>query len=102
MNTEQISYEQMRDKGAALRTSANNLQSILEQLKVVVGRIGSEDTWKSKAATDFVNKFNNLSAKFPDFIAKVNDCAAFIDSSVNAYETSDQKLGNIANENLDS
>ncbi len=102
MNQEKISYEQMRDKAASLRTSANNLQAIFDQVKVEIGKIGVEDTWKSNAATEFVNKFNTLSAKFPDFITKVNDCATFIDNTVNAYETSDQKIGNSANEYLNS
>ena len=102
MNQEKISYEQMRDKATSLRTSANKLQVIFDQAKVEIGKLGTEDTWKSQAADQFVEKFNGLAAKFPDFITKVNDCATFIDNTVNAYETSDQKIGQSANEYLNS
>ena len=102
MNQEKISYEQMRDKAGSLRSSANKLQAVFDQVKVEIGKLGTEDTWKSAAATEFIEKFNTLAAKFPDFITKVNDCATFIDNTVNAYETSDQKIGQSANEYLNS
>ena len=102
MNQEKISYEQMRAKADSLRTSANNLQGIFDQVKVEIGKLGTEDTWKSDAATEFVNKFNSLAGKFPDFIQKVRDCATFIDTSVEAYEASDAKIGQSADEYLNS
>ena len=56
MNQEKISYEQMRTKADSLRTSANKLQGIFDNVKVEIGKIGTEDTWKSTAATEFVNR----------------------------------------------
>lgn len=102
MNQEKISYEQMRTKADSLRTSANKLQGIFDNVKVEIGKIGTEDTWKSTAATEFVNKFNSLAGKFPDFIQKVRDCATFIDTTVEAYETSDTRMGQSADQNLSS
>ena len=102
MNQEKISYEQMRGKADSLRTSATKLQEIFDQVKVEISKLGTEDTWKSSAATEFINKFNSLSGKFPDFIQKVRDCATFIDNSVEGYETADSKIGQSANEYLNS
>ena len=102
MNGEKISYEQARAKADSLRKSAGMLQNVFDQVKSEISKIGTEDTWKSNAATEFVNKFNSLSAKFPDFIEKVQDCATFIDNTVEAYESSDNRIGQSADEYLNS
>ena len=99
---EKISYEQARSKADSLRKSAGILQNIFEEVKSEIGKIGTEDTWKSNAAIEFQNKFNSLAGKFPGFIEKVQDCATFIDTTVEAYETSDNKIGQSADEYLNS
>ena len=99
---EKISYEHARGKADSLRKSAATLENVFDEVKTEIGKIGTDDTWKSDAATEYLNKFNSLSAKFPDFIQKVQDCATFIDSTVDAYVTSDSKIGQSADEYLSS
>lgn len=99
---EKISYEQARAKADSLRKSAGTLENVFDEVKAEIGKLGVDETWKSDAATEYINKFNTLAAKFPDFIQKVQDCATFIDSTVDAYVTSDSKIGQSADEYLNS
>ena len=99
---EKISYEQARAKADSLRKSAGTLENVFDEVKAEIGKLGVDETWKSDAATEYINKSNTLAAKFPDFIQKVQDCATFIDSTVDAYVTSDSKIGQSADEYLNS
>ena len=101
-NLENINYEQMRATADSLRTSSNRLESIFAEVDNEMGKIGADETWKSRGATEFINKFNSLKVKFPDFVQKIKDFANYIDSTVERDISADTKIGQNANENLSS
>ena len=95
-----IDYEQAHGKADMLRTSANKLDDILNNVKAIMRNVGNDDTWSSAAATEVIETFNRFSAKFPSFIQKVREFATALDNSVETFETGDSQIKNSAGQRL--
>ena len=98
---EKLSYEQSREKANSITNSAKTLSDLLDRVDAVISKnVGSEDFWHGEDAEQYLANYRSLSAKFPDFVQKINDYATFINATVDAYEQTakqgSQSAGNLA------
>ena len=74
MNNTKISYEQLISLAEQLKTSSQNMESILNEIKILFNRIGNPDVWAGASAEAAKAKFNMLSSKFPEFYNATRKC----------------------------
>lgn len=87
-----LSYEQIRAAAARLKQNANNMQSLLNDVKSQMQKVNTEGVWKSQSAQKTYDTFEELSSKFPSFYEKVMSYADFLEKTVQAYEAADQAI----------
>lgn len=92
MDFSKLSYSQIRSASAELNTSANEMNSLLEEVKKLFAKIGQDGTWSGTAASTSKETFDALSVKFPEFYQAVSDCSKYLDSVVANYEAVDSAI----------
>lgn len=92
MEFSKLSYNQVESLAEQLNTSAGQMESLLNEIKVLFERIGTEDTWSGTAASTTKEEFDALSAKFPEFNQAITDCYKYLMSVVANYKAVDQAV----------
>ena len=89
MDFSKLSYEQVQSIADRLNTSATNMEGLLNDVKQLFENVGNENVWSGTAAANTKQQFDELSAKFPEFSAAVNDCYKYLLSVVENYKAVD-------------
>lgn len=89
MNSSKLSYDQIQTLAEQLHVSASSMESLLNEIKVLFERIGSDDIWSGAAAANAKETFDTLSAKFPEFSQAVDACYRYLISVVESYKNID-------------
>ena len=94
MNYSKISYEQLMSLAEQLRGASQNMESILNEVKVLFNRIGGSDVWSGTAASAARASFDQLAAKFPEFYSATSKCHTHLTSVVENYKRVDASISN--------
>lgn len=89
MDFSRLSYEQITDKAEQLNSSSQQMETILNEVKMLFNKVGTDDVWSGIAASATKEKFDVLAAKFPEFSQAVNDCYRYLLSVVENFREVD-------------
>lgn len=92
MDFSKLSYGQINSIAEQLSSSASQMESVLEEVKALFNKIGTEDVWSGTAASATKEKFDRLSAKFPEFSQAVEDCHKYLLQVVENYKAVDTSI----------
>lgn len=84
-----LSYSQIQALAEQLHSSSMNMESVLNEIKILFDKIGTEDVWSGTAASSTKEEFDTLSAKFPEFYQAIEDCYKYLLSVVETYKSVD-------------
>ena len=87
-----LSYSQIESLASQLNSSAQNMEGLLNEIKMLFERIGTDDVWSGTAANSTKAEFDVLSAKFPEFSQAINDCYTYLLSVVEEYKRVDATI----------
>ena len=88
-----ISYEEVEKIASDLRSRADKMQAILDDITLKVNEVHSE-AWHSSAAEVHLNEYNSLKSKYAVFYDKVISCADFLDKAVTAGREIESGIAN--------
>lgn len=89
MDFSRLSYGQITSTAEQLNNSSAQMESLLNEIKALFDKVGTDDVWSGTAASATKEKFDTLSAKFPEFSQAVNDCYKYLLSVVENYQNVD-------------
>ena len=89
MDFSKLSYGQIQSIADELKSSASQMESLLSEINGLFGKIGTDEVWNGTAAATTKARFDELSAKFPEFSKAVNDCSTYLVSAVENYQSVD-------------
>ncbi len=89
MDFSKLTYSQINSIAENLNSSSSQMESLLNEIKTLFGKIGTDDVWSGTAASTTKEEFDQLSAKFPEFSQAVNDCYKYLVSVVQNYQSVD-------------
>lgn len=89
MDFSKLSYSQVQSLADQLNSSSTAMESLLNEVKTLFAKIGTDDVWSGTAASSTKEQFDALSAKFPEFSNAVNDCYKYLVSVVENYKAVD-------------
>ena len=88
----QLSYVELSDIAGQLARSAQQMESILNDVKSQFNKVGSDDVWSGTAAAATKERFDTLSAKFPEFSKAVEECHAYLLTVVQNFQEADRAI----------
>lgn len=91
MNNSRILYDQVLTLAGQLKTSAQNMESVLNEVKTLLNRVGS-DAWSGNSANIAKERFDALVAKFPEFYNVTGQCYEHLTSVVEGYKNMDNMI----------
>lgn len=96
MSAIKLSYSELETIANQLKSSSEAMNEILSGVKVEFSKIGDEETWSGTAASETKVVFDELSAKFPEFVQAVDDCYNYLIGTVipNYQAVEDEIRGN--------
>ena len=89
MDFSRLSYGQITSLAEQLNNAASQMETTLNEVKTLFNKVGTDDVWSGTAASATKEKFDMLSAKFPEFSQAVNDCYKYLLSVVENYQAVD-------------
>ena len=92
MDFSRLSYGQITSLAEQLNNSSSQMETTLEEIKTLFNKVGTDDVWSGTAASATKEKFDTLSAKFPEFSQAVNDCYKYLLSVVENYQAVDTSV----------
>ena len=92
MDFSKLSYSEMLQVSSKLKSNAQRMQEILDSVNAEFNKIGEDGTWSGDAANKAKGEFDELKAKFPDFINAVEETSAYIAKVVADYQAADAAL----------
>ena len=92
MDFSRLSYGQITSIAEQLNSSSAQMESLLNEIKALFDKVGTDDVWSGTAASATKEKFDTLSAKFPEFSQAVNDCYKYLLSGVENYKAVDNAV----------
>lgn len=92
MDFSKLSYADIRTTANNLRTKANSMSNILDNVKTQFNKIGTDNVWSGTAASQTKDEFDKLSEKFHTFHEAVTSCANYLDQMVENYESVDRAV----------
>ena len=92
MDFSKLSYGQIEGIANQLNEKATQMESLLEEIKALFNKIGTDDVWNGTAASKTKEEFDRLSAKFPEFSSVISDCYKHLLSVVETYKSVDTKI----------
>lgn len=87
-----LTYGQIQAISTNLQSYSTQMQSILEEVKMLFSKIGTDDVWSGTAAGSTKAEFDRLSAKFPEFYQAVETCCKYLNNVVANYQAVDQQV----------
>ena len=94
MNFEKISYEQLESLAGELNTASQRMQDTLDTVSQLLSQIGTTEVWQGTTAEQVRQKFDQLVAKFPEFVNATGKCSTHIISVVENYRSTDTSVAN--------
>ena len=94
MDFSKVEYEEVETSADELRTSASNMETVLNEIKMQFDKIGTDEVWNGTAAAQAKARFDELSSKFPKFSEAVNNYATYLHNSVENYRSVDTSATN--------
>lgn len=94
MNYSKISYEQILSLAGQLKTNAQNMEQLLNEVKMLLNQIGNSNAWTGTSAMAAKTRFDALSAKFPEFYNATSKCHTHLISVVENYKNVDASVSN--------
>lgn len=88
MDFSKLSYENVISMAEQLKSSSSEMESLLNELKTLFENVGNEQVWSGTAASA-TKRFDELSAKFPEFSSAVDDCYKYLSNVVETYKSVD-------------
>ena len=92
MDFSRLSYEQVLSLADQLNSTSQNMETLLNEIKTLFNKVGSDDVWSGTAAAETRQVFDELSAKFPEFNQSVNDCYKYLLQVVENYKSVDASV----------
>lgn len=89
MDFSRLSYGQVQSMADQLNSLSGQMETLLNEVKMLFDKIGTEDVWSGTAASTTKENFDKLSAKFPEFSQSINDCYKYLLSVVENYKSVD-------------
>lgn len=80
-------YEQSKGYANNIISTADEMNDTFTRMNDIMTQL-SED-WKSKGASEVIEMYNNIKAKYPIYCAKIKDYAKTIITDVDNYQSSD-------------
>ena len=99
---EKISYEEVTNIANSLHNSASTIKTILDETTKKMARMNTEETWKSQAALDLVEKYKVLASKFDMFYNAIDNYSKFLNQTVATYQAADKTISSKVDEILRS
>lgn len=90
MDFSKLSYGQVLAMANELSSSAKSMETTLNDVKTLFNKVGTDDVWSGTAASATKEKFDKLSAKFPEFSQAVEDCVKYLNQVVENYQSVDK------------
>ena len=85
-----LSYDDVVSAATALKTSSDDMKTLLEEVKSLFNKIGDGGVWSGTAASNTKENFDQLSSKFNEFYMAIDDCSKYLNSVVENYKSVDQ------------
>ncbi len=98
MDHSKISYEQVRATADQLKNYASQMETLLNEAKTLLAKVGDAGTWAGTAAASVKDSFDKLSVRFPEFSAAVNDENIYLNKVVQNFETADASVQGAVNQ----
>lgn len=95
MNYSKLSYEQLEGLANELNQASKNMENILNDVRNLLNRVGNTEAWQGTSASVVKAKFDELSAKFPEFSIATGKCCSHIMSVVANYRSTDASVSNM-------
>ena len=92
MDFSKLSYYQVLGISNSLSASSKHMEMVLNEVKALFDKIGTDDVWSGTAASDAKANFDKLSAKFPEFSKAIADCTAYLNQVVENYQHVDSAI----------
>lgn len=92
MDFSRLSYGQITTMAEQLNSSANQMESLLNEINMLFNKIGTDEVWSGTAAAATKEKFDTLSAKFPEFSQAISDCYRYLLTVVESYKSVDDMV----------
>ena len=89
MDFSKLSYSQVQSLADQLNSASREMETLLEEIKTLFNKVGTEDVWSGTAANTTKETFDTLSAKFPEFSQAVEDCHRYLLNVVENYKAVD-------------
>ncbi len=89
MDFSKLSYENVISMAEQLKSSSSEMETLLNELKTLFENVGNEQVWSGTAASATKERFDELSAKFPEFSSAVDDCYKYLSNVVETYKSVD-------------
>ncbi len=95
MNYTKLSYGQLESLANELNQASKNMENILNDVKALLNRVTSSGAWEGTSAAQATAKFNELSAKFPEFYTAIGKCHTHLMSVIENYKSVDTSVSNL-------
>lgn len=89
MDFSKLSYSQVQSLADQLNSASREMETLLEEIKTLFNKVGTEDVWSGTAANTTKETFDTLSAKFPEFSQAVEECHKYLLNVVENYKAVD-------------
>ena len=89
MDFSKLTYSQVQAIADSLNTASVDMESLLNEIKSLFDKVGTDDVWSGTAAAQTKDTFDTLSKKFPEFSQSVNDCYIYLTKVVENYKSVD-------------
>lgn len=93
-NYTKLSYEQVTAAANELNAVSSEMNTLLQEIKMLFAKIGEDGVWSGTAAASTKETFDALSAKFPQFYEAISDCSKYLNQVVANYQSVDSVLKN--------
>lgn len=90
MDFTKLSYSQVTSLAEQLNSTSNQMEAILEKVKVLFNKVGSDDVWSGTAAAETKASFDVVAAKFPQFSESVREAYEYLLTVVQSYKDVDK------------
>lgn len=97
-----ITYEQTLANAATIKDCSTKMRSIFDDFSTLINQVTAQGTFVGTAADALSSKFNSLRGRFDQYTQKVREYSEMIENAANATKETEQKLTQVAEENLRS
>lgn len=87
-----LSYGQIQSIADQLNDASNKMETLLEEIKVLFAKIGTDGVWSGTSASETKAEFDTLSSKFPEFLQTVIDCRQHLLNVLERYQSVDAAI----------